>query len=207
MYSMMRVANNLGLPENAVLVGYARVSTHDQNPDLQVDALKAAGCVRVYVETASGAAAERPELKAAIEGAKPGDVIAVWKLDRLGRSLLQMIETVHRLDARGIGFVSLTENIDTTTSTGRLVLHIFGAIAEFERSMIIERTQAGLAAARSRGRVGGRPRKMTAEALAMAEALASEEGVPMADIAARIGVSVSTLYAYVQDRRGKRKAG
>lgn len=190
-----------------MLIGYARVSTHEQNPELQLDALRGAGCERVFVEHVSGVSLERPQLMAAIASAQPGDVLAVWKLDRLGRSLLHMIETVRKLDARQIGFLSLTENIDTTTSTGRLVLHLFGAMAEFERSMMVERTLAGLDAARARGRIGGRPRKLSVEDLARARTLVEEERLPMEDIAARLGVALSTLYRHLPPmRRGASSA-
>ena len=137
-----------------MLIGYARVSTQDQSPALQLDALKAAGCERIFVEKASGAQRDRPELKSALDFARgdTGDVLVVWKLDRLARSLSQLIDTVDLLEKRGIGFRSLTEAIDTTSAGGRLVFHMFGAMAEFERSIIRERTRAGLDAARARGR-------------------------------------------------------
>ena len=128
-----------------MLVGYARVSTQDQKPALQRDALTAAGCEKLFEETASGAQRDRPQLQAAIDYMRAGDTLVVWKLDRLARSVKQLIETVEGLDARGIGFRSLTETIDTTTPGGKLVFHIFGALAEFERSIIRERTKAGLA--------------------------------------------------------------
>jgi DNA invertase Pin-like site-specific DNA recombinase len=140
-----------------MLVGYARVSTQDQNPALQLDALQAVGCERFYVEKASGAQRDRPELKAALDSVRAGDTLVVWKLDRLARSLKQLIETVETLASRDIGFRSLTESIDTNTAGGKLVFHIFGSFAEFERSIIRERTRAGLDAARARGRRGGRP--------------------------------------------------
>ena len=140
-----------------MLVGYARVSTQDQDPALQLDALTAAGCGKVYREKASGAQRDRPELIAAIEYMREGDTLVVWKLDRLARSIKQLIETVENLGALGIGFRSLTEAIDTTTAGGKLVFHIFAALAEFERGVIRERTLAGLQAARARGRKGGRP--------------------------------------------------
>src|SRR5512146_3189384 len=141
-----------------MLVGYARVSTADQTPALQRDALSAAGCGRLFTDTASGAKAERPGLDEALEFLRPGDTLVVWRLDRLGRSLRHLIETVSLLEQRGIGFRSLQESIDTTTSGGKLVFHVFGALAEFERDLIRERTSAGLLAARARGRKGGRPR-------------------------------------------------
>ena len=145
-----------------MLIGYARVSTHDQNADLQIDALKAAGCGRVFVETASGGKAGRPVLKEALAALRTGDSLMIWKLDRLARSLKQLVETLEMLQAGNIGLVSLTEAINTKSAGGRLVLHMFGAIAEFERTLIRERTLAGLAAARARGRIGGRPRKAAA---------------------------------------------
>jgi DNA invertase Pin-like site-specific DNA recombinase len=140
-----------------MLIGYARISTHEQNLDLQEDALKAAGCKKVYTDKTGGAKSERPGLEKALADARPGDTLVVWKLDRLGRSLKHLIETVTDLSHRGVGFKSLQENIDTTTSGGKLVFHVFGALAEFERDIIRERTLAGLAAARARGRKGGRP--------------------------------------------------
>ncbi|MCB0018538.1 MAG: recombinase family protein, partial [Anaerolineales bacterium] len=135
-----------------MLIGYARVSTQDQKPELQLDALKAAGCEKVFVEKASGAQRERPELKAALDYMRDGDTLVVWKLDRLARSMKQLIETVEGLEEVGVGFRSLTEAIDTTTAGGKLVFHVFGALAEFERSIIRERTRAGLDAAKARGR-------------------------------------------------------
>ncbi len=139
-----------------MLVGYARVSTRDQTHALQLDALSKAGCERIFEETASGAQRDRPQLAAALDYVRKGDAIVVWKLDRLARSIKQLIETVEHLERREIGFRSLTEQIDTTTAGGRLIFHIFGALAEFERSIIRERSRAGLEAARARGRIGGR---------------------------------------------------
>src|SRR5262245_28670300 len=139
------------------LLGYARVSTIDQQPQLQVDALTAAGCYRVFTETASGARADRPVLAQVLDQLRPGDTLVVWKLDRLGRSLRHLVDTVTGLADRGIGFCGLQEAIDTTTPGGKLVFHVFAALAEFERDLIRERTAAGLAAARARGRHGGRP--------------------------------------------------
>ncbi|MBA2598978.1 MAG: recombinase family protein, partial [Chloroflexia bacterium] len=141
-------------------IGYARVSTGEQTLDLQLDALTKAGCGKVYRETASGAKADRPVLEEVLGYLRNGDTLVVWRLDRLGRSLKHLIEVVAALAARGIGFKSLTEQIDTTTPGGKLIFHVFGALAEFERDLIRERTQAGLAAARARGRLGGRPRKL-----------------------------------------------
>src|SRR5512133_3754740 len=144
-----------------MLIGYARVSTSDQTLDLQKDALRQAGCERIFTDTASGAKAERIGLEEAMSHLRKGDILVVWKLDRLGRSLKHLIETITALNAEGIGFKSITESIDTTTSGGKLIFHIFGALAEFERDIIKERTQAGLTAARARGRLGGRPKALS----------------------------------------------
>lgn len=144
-----------------MLIGYARVSTDDQDSALQRDALTEAGCEKIFDETMSGARADRPQLRAAIEFARKGDVLVVWKLDRLARSLTQLIATVEELQGRGIGFRSITETIDATSAGGRLIFHIFGALAEFERAIIRERTKAGLKAARERGHIGGRPRALS----------------------------------------------
>jgi DNA invertase Pin-like site-specific DNA recombinase len=152
-----------------VLVGYARVSTPEQRLDLQRDALVKAGCERVFEDVASGAQAERPGLAAALAFVRPGDTLAVWRLDRLGRSLPHLIEAVTALRERGVGFRSLQESLDTTTSGGKLVFHVFAALAEFERDLIRERTSAGLAAARARGRRGGRPSVMTAHKARVAQ--------------------------------------
>ena len=180
-----------------MLVGYARVSTHDQNPDLQLDALKAAGCEKVFVEKATGVQRDRPELMAAVEYLRSGDALVVWKLDRLARSMKQLIETVEGLEAKGIGFRSLTEAIDTTTAGGKLVFHIFGALAEFERSIIRERTRAGLDAAKARGRRGGRPSKLTAQDLLAAKAMLTDGSFTVEDVAKRLGVSSATLYRHL----------
>jgi DNA invertase Pin-like site-specific DNA recombinase len=150
------------------LLGYARVSTTDQHPDLQVDALTQAGCYRVFTDCASGARTDRPQLTAVLDQLRPGDTLLVWKLDRLGRSLRHLVDTVTELADRGVGFRSLQESIDTTTPGGKLVFHVFAALAEFERDLVRERTTAGLAAARARGRIGGRPSVMTADKLAVA---------------------------------------
>src|SRR5947209_4396518 len=146
-----------------MLIGYARVSTEDQTLHLQVDALQSAGCTQIFRDTASGAKADRPGLTRALEHVREGDVLVVWRLDRLGRSLASLIELMTQLDGRGIGFKSLTEQIDTTTSGGKLIFHIFGALAEFERNLIHERTNAGLAASRARGRQGGRRKRLDTE--------------------------------------------
>jgi DNA invertase Pin-like site-specific DNA recombinase len=184
-----------------MLVGYARVSTQDQTLALQQDALQQAGCERIFTDTASGARADRPGLEQAIAFARPGDTLVVWKLDRLGRSLPHLIETVRNLEQRGIGFKSLTEQIDTTTSGGKLIFHVFAALAEFERDVIRERTQAGLAAARARGRRGGRPKAAalnTAKKVALAQRLYEDESNTIDDICRVLGVSRATLYRHIR---------
>jgi DNA invertase Pin-like site-specific DNA recombinase len=185
-----------------MLVGYARVSTQDQNPALQLDALKAAGCEKLFVEKASGAQRDRPELLAALDYLRAGDSLVVWKLDRLARSLKQLIETVELLESRRIGLRSLTEAIDTTTAGGKLVFHVFGALAEFERSIIRERTKAGLEAARARGKKGGRPPALVAKDLAAAKAMLSDPEITMEDVAKRLKVAPSTLYRHMPGGRG-----
>ncbi|MCZ8272007.1 MAG: recombinase family protein [Beijerinckiaceae bacterium] len=190
-----------------MLVGYARVSTLDQNPALQIDALKGAGCEKLFVEKASGASRDRPELKGALDYVREGDTLVVWKLDRLARSLKQLIETVAMLEARGIGLRSLTESIDTTTAGGRLIFHIFGALAEFERTVIRERTKAGLTAARARGRVGGRPPKLSVDDLKAAKALLGDPTITVADVAKRLGVSPATLYRHLPAARSTMQEG
>jgi DNA invertase Pin-like site-specific DNA recombinase len=187
-----------------MLVGYARVSTQDQTLALQQDALTQAGCSRIFTDTASGARADRRGLEEAIGFVREGDTLVVWKLDRLGRSLRQLIETINRLQERGIGLKSLTEQIDTTTSGGKLIFHVFAALAEFERDVIRERTQAGLAAARARGRRGGRPKVVAlsdAKKVAMAQALYNDKSNSIADICKTLRVSRATLYRYIQAKR------
>ena len=185
-----------------MLVGYARVSTQDQNPALQLDALTAAGCEKVFTEKASGAQRDRPDLAAALSYMRSGDSLVVWKLDRQARSLPQLIETVATLEDQGIGFRSLTEAIDTTTAGGKLVFHIFGALAEFERSVIRERTRAGLKAARDRGRKGGRPPALSAADLAVAKALLRDPAITVDEVATRLKVSPATLYRHLPGGRG-----
>ena len=169
-----------------MLIGYARVSTQDQNPELQHDALMEAGCEKVFTEKASGAQRDRPELQAALDYMRPGDALVVWKLDRLARSLKQLIETIERLEEKQIGFRSLTEAIDTTTSGGRLIFPLFGALAEFERSIIRERTKAGLAAARARGRFGGRPAALTPDDLSIARTLLRNPDITVEEVAKQL---------------------
>ena len=179
-----------------MLIGYTRVSTQDQNPELQLDALKQAGCERIFEEKASGAKRDRPELAEALKYMRSGDTLVVWKLDRLARSLKQLIETVEHLETQRIGFRSLTENIDTTTPGGKLIFHIFGALAEFERSIIRERTIAGLASAKARGRVGGRPKALSEEDITKAKALLRDTQITAQQVADTLGISLSTLYSY-----------
>lgn len=181
----------------AHLLGYARVSTVEQNADLQRDALKAAGCYRIFVDTASGKLDERPQLTAVLDQLRPGDTLVVWRLDRLGRSLRHLIETVTGLAERDVAFRSLTESIDTTTPGGRLIFHVFGALAEFERELIRERTVAGLAAARARGRQGGRPSVMTDDKLTIARQMYESKIHTMEAIAKVVGVSRASLYRHL----------
>lgn len=185
-----------------MLVGYARVSTQDQKPHLQTDALQAEGCNKIFSEKASGAQRDRPELKAALDYIRTGDMLVVWKLDRLARSIKQLIETVEDLEKRGIGFKSLTENIDTTTSGGKLIFHIFASLAEFERSIIKERTKAGLEAARARGKTGGRPASLTEKDIQAAKAMLADPDITVEEVAARLKVASSTLYRYLPGGRG-----
>jgi len=179
-----------------------RVSTGEQSLDLQRDALERAGCERVYEDVCSGRATERPGLAQALEVARDGDALAVWKLDRIGRSLPHVVGLVGDLQKRGVGLKVLTGDVDTTTATGRLVFGIFATLAEFERDLIHERTMAGLAAARARGRAGGRPRVMTKQKLKAAMAMMADRENAARDVAKQLGVSVSTLYAYV-DAKGQ----
>ena len=179
------------------LIGYARVSTAEQDTALQVDALRKAGCERVFEDTASGAKADRPGLADALAYLRDGDVLAVWRLDRLGRSLPHLIETIAALEARGVGFRSLTEAIDTTTPGGRLIFHVFGALGQFERDLIRERTKAGLTAAAARGRKGGRKPVVTADKLQRARQHMAD-GLNVREAAARLKVSKTALYAALQ---------
>jgi DNA invertase Pin-like site-specific DNA recombinase len=183
-------------------IGYARVSTADQDPALQIDALMLAGCVRIFTDHASGSLRERPELTKALDYLRPGDKLVVWRLDRLGRSLRHLIDTVGLLDDRGIALASVTESIDTSTSSGRLILHIFGSLAEFERELIVERTHAGIRAARARGRLGGRPTVLPAEKKQAAQRMYDSRDYTVAAIARTIGVSRATLYRHLRQGVG-----
>src|SRR5947209_3115350 len=181
-----------------MLIGYARVSTQDQTLNLQRDALEKIGCSKIFTDTISGATTERKGLEEALAYVRAGDSLIVWKLDRLGRSLKHLIETITALNNRKIGFKSITENIDTTTSGGKLIFHIFGALAEFERDIIRERTKAGLEAARARGRKGGQPKALTSKQVAMAQQLYNDKTNTISDICKTFNISRSTLYRYIQ---------
>lgn len=188
-------------PASGHLIGYARVSTHEQILDLQLDALKQAGCRRIFQDMASGVKTDRLGLEEALDFVQEGDTLVVWRLDRLGRSLGHLIETVTDLQERGIGFRSLQESIDTTTSSGKLVFQIFGALAEFERNLIQERTLAGLAAARARGRRGGRRRKLSPDQTELLYQLYDERQRTVKEICGMLGISRSTLYGYLEHRK------
>jgi DNA invertase Pin-like site-specific DNA recombinase len=181
----------------SMLVGYARVSTEEQNLNLQRDALAQVGCEQIFSDEMSGAKSERPGLSAALSFVRSGDTLVVWRLDRLGRSLKDLIARVEELKQRGIGFRSLHESIDTASPSGKLQFHIFSALAEFERDLIRERTLAGLTAARARGRVGGRRRSMTPEKVKLAARLMQDPAVSVAEICHTLRVSRATLYRHV----------
>jgi DNA invertase Pin-like site-specific DNA recombinase len=178
-----------------MLIGYARISQDSQSIDLQIDALTAAGCEKTFSDTMSGSRNDRPGLNQALDFARSGDSICVWRLDRLGRTLSHLIQLMQDLERRGVGFRSLTEAIDTTTPGGRLTYNLFGSLAEFERSIVRERTRAGLQAARQRGRFGGRPRSVTGEKFEAARRLL-DAGTSVRDVAAALGVSAPTIYRH-----------
>ncbi len=190
-------------------IGYARVSKGEQSPDLQTDALTSAGCERIFQDTETGAREDRPGLIEALDFLRPGDALVVWKLDRLARSLRQLIELMNQLNGRGVGLQSLTENVDTTTPSGKLIFHVFGALAEFERDLIRERTRAGLEAARARGRRGGHPRVEALNSpkkLAIAQSLYADKSNSIEDICQALGVSRSTLYRYLNSHQSAAEA-
>lgn len=189
-----------------MLIGYARISTSDQSLDLQKDALKVAGCKKIFSEIASGAKSQRVELEKALEYVRQGDTLVVWRLDRLGRTLKHLIEFINEMEAKGIGFMSLQENIDTTTSGGKLIFHIFGALAEFERNIIRERTKAGLESARARGKLGGRPKKLDESAWKLAKKLYDEQELTLKEICKIIGVSKTSFYKYLRGKHKKQQA-
>lgn len=176
------------------LIGYARVSTNDQNADAQRDALAQVGCLRVFTDTTSGAIDDRPQLNRLLDQLRPGDTLVVWKLDRLGRNLRHLIQTISSLEERQVAFRSITEGIDTSSPAGRLMFHLIGAIAQFERDLISERTKSGLQAARARGRTGGRPSVMDDTKLAVAREMYSSRQHTVSEIARTLNVSRSTLY-------------
>src|SRR3954452_14385938 len=182
-----------------MLIGYARISTLDQTLALQQDALSAAGCEQIYTDTVSGSVTERPGLTQALSHLRAGDTLVVWCLDRLRRSLPHLIATIRDLQERGVGFRSLQEQIDTTTSGGKLIFHVFGALAEFERDLIRERTHAGLQAARARGRLFGRPKVLTAQQVKQLRTLAKDEGTSVGEICQTLGISRATFYRYLRE--------
>lgn len=182
-------------------IGYARVSTQEQDLSLQLDALNKEGCEKIFQEKASGAQRDRPELKAALGYMRKGDTLVVWKLDRLARSMKQLIETIEAFQERGIGLKSLQDPIDTSSPSGKLVFHIFAALAEFERGVIRERTTAGLRAARERGRVGGRPPSLSAKDLQVAKAMLKDSDITVTAVAQRLNVATSTLYRHIPHAR------
>ena len=187
-----------------MLIGYARVSTSDQNPNLQEDALKKAGCKKIYIDKISGTIADRPELTKAIDVLREGDTLIIWRLDRLGRSLKDLINWISYLEKEGIALNSLQESIDTSTSTGKLVFHIFGALAEFERNLIRERTQAGLIAARARGKMGGRPKRLNEIKRQMVFKLYNEKVLTINQVCKEMGISKPTLYKYLREEKMKK---
>lgn len=177
-------------------IGYARVSTDDENLDLQRDALRQAGCSTIYEEATSGKATVRPELEQCRMALRAGDTLVVWRLDRLGRSLSDLVQIVAELERRGVHFESLTEMIETCRASGKLVSHVFASLAEFERNLIRERTQAGLIAARARGRVGGRKPKLGEKQVKEIKALLRDPNIQVSEVARRYGISRTTLYKY-----------
>lgn len=196
----MPLTGNLRQMEEFMKIGYVRVSKQEQNEALQIDALKAAGCEKWFVDKITGSKAERKGLNEALAYVRPGDIFMVWKLDRAGRSLPHLIELLKDLQKRDIEFVSITEQIDTTTPGGKLIFHLMGALAEFERDLIRERTNAGLAAAKARGRVGGRPRKLKTDGkIALAKRMFDDQSHSISEICSALGISRATLYRYVKE--------
>jgi len=179
-------------------IGYARVSTYEQNLDLQIDDLKKNGCKKIYEEKVSGSKADRPILQDMLKNLRNGDILIVWKLDRLGRSLKDLLEIVSGLQNKGVELVSLKESIDTTSSTGKLIFSIFGALAEYEKDIIRERTMAGLNSARARGIVGGRKKRLSDKDVAMLRNLANDKTIPISTICEKFGISRKTYYNYLK---------
>ena len=188
-------------------VGYARVSTADQNSDLQIDALESEGCTNIFKDSASAANSDREGLKKALEFMREGDTLVVWRLDRLGRSLTQLIETVNTLQKYKKFLKSLQEKVDTGSPGGKLIFHIFGALVKFERDIIRERTLAGLAAARDRGRIGGRPRKLDENNISLARSLMDDDSYTTKDICNASSISKATLYRYLQENNRSARSG
>ena len=178
-------------------IGYARISTGEQNLDLQIDALKRIGCEKIFTDELSGSKKERPGFKEALDFLRENDTLVVWKLDRLGRSLTDLIKKVNRLKEQNIEFLSLHENIDTASPAGKFQFHVFSALAEFESDIIRERTMAGLRAARARGRTGGRPKKLTLDQVKMASKLMKDKETPIKQICDLLGIGRTTLYRYL----------
>lgn len=197
----------LSIINPSMLIGYARVSTEDQHLYLQIDALKKAGCEKIFTDEMSGAKSERPGLGEALTFVRTGDTLVVWRLDRLGRSLKDLIARVEELKQQQVEFRSLTENIDTASSGGKFMFHVFSALAEFERDLIRERTMAGLSAARARGRFGGRPKIMPAEKIKMAASLMQTSHISIKDICKNLGISRTTLYRYIGPQGEIRQPG
>ena len=187
-----------------MLIGYSRISTSDQTISLQHDALKEAGCEKMFQDIASGAKTDRMGLKNAIEFARSGDVLVCWKLDRVGRSLRDLIEIINTLKEKGVGFRCLTQNLDTTTPSGMLIFHVFGAMAEFERSLIRERTNAGLASARARGRLGGRPKSINTNRIESAATLHRDGKMSITEICETLKISRSTFYRDLRNKATQR---
>ena len=187
-------------------IGYARVSTIDQNLDLQLDALKAAGCEQIFTDRITGTKFDRPELNELKKILRTGDTVVVWKLDRMGRGLRDLIKTMDALKEQGIGFKSLTEGIDTTTPTGNLVFQMFGALAEYERNLIVERTQAGLRAGRARGRIGGRPKSLTENQKVLLCKMHADKTITLQSITDTFKISKATMYNVVHEGKVKKLA-
>jgi len=189
----------MGKETMLVRIGYVRVSTLDQHDELQMDALKKAGCERIFSDKVSGAKADRPGLQQALEFARSGDALVVWKLDRMGRSIIDLISLTNSMQERGIEFISLTETIDTSTANGKLFFNLMASFAEYERNLIRERTIAGLSAARARGRTGGRPRKLKNGKVALARSLHADKNNSIEDICETLHISRPTLYRYLRE--------
>jgi DNA invertase Pin-like site-specific DNA recombinase len=199
LFAKVEYINKSEIERISMLIGYARVSTHEQNLELQEDALTKAGCEKIFIDKVSSVAAARPGIEEALSYLREGDTLVVWRLDRLGRSLKHLIEMVSQLQEKKIGFKSLQESIDTTSAGGKLVFHMFGALAEFERHLIIERTRAGLAAARARGRKGGRPKALNEKERHIAIQLYNDRQTSIKDICSTLKISKPTLYKYIKE--------